>query len=227
MITARRNAFNASFSADRYRILQAVVAQKANVPIEFRLSETPCFFEQSLLRKLVGAAKLMTQQLLTDDTYLAAANAVVPERFRLPKGESLPTFLRVDFGLVQTDAGFEGRLVELQAFPSLYAFQPTLAEACMEVYGLEGVTPFLGGLDHEDYVRLMARVLIGPHDPAHVVLMEIDPAKQKTRPDFALTERLWGIRTIDVGEVTRNDNRLFYRRDGKLTPIARVYNRVI
>jgi len=128
---------------------------------------------------------------------------------------------------VKTDAGIEGRLVELQAFPSLYAFQATLAEACMEVYGLSGVTPFLGGLDHDRYVTLMKRALIGPHDPSHVVLMEIDPARQKTRPDFALTERLWGIRAIDVSEVVREGRRLFYMRDGLRTPIARIYNRVI
>jgi hypothetical protein len=227
MIAARRASFNSSFSRDRYAVLQAVIAQRANVPIEFRLSETPCFFAASLLSTLVDAAQEMTQQLLTDDAYRAEADAVVPARFRLANTESLPTFLQVDFGLVKTGAGFEGRLVELQAFPSLYAFQPTLAEACMEVFGLEGVTPFLGGLDHEDYVRLMARVLIGPHDPSHVVLMEIDPARQKTRPDFSLTERLWGIRAVDVTDVVRESTRLFYRRDGRLTPIARVYNRVI
>jgi hypothetical protein len=227
MIAARRSAFNASFSPDRYRVLRSVVEQRANVPVEFRISETPCFFAASLLDRLAGAAEAMTHQLLTDQAYRAAADAVVPERFRLAGGETLPTFLQVDFGLVKTDAGFEGRLVELQAFPSLYAFQPALAEACMEVYGLEGVTPFMGGLDHDDYVRLMARVLLGPHDPAHVVLMEIEPEKQKTRPDFALTERVWGIRAIDVSEVIREGRRLFYRRDGVLTPIARVYNRVI
>jgi hypothetical protein len=57
--------------------------------------------------------------------------------------------------------------------------------------------------------------------------MEIDPARQKTRPDFSLTERLWGIRAVDVTDVVRESTRLFYRRDGRLTPIARVYNRVI
>jgi hypothetical protein len=97
----------------------------------------------------------------------------------------------------------------------------------MDIYGLDGVTPFLGGLDHDHYVALMRRALIGPHDPSHVVLMEIEPEKQKTRPDFALTDRLWGIQAIDVSEVVRHGRKLFYMRDGVRTPIARIYNRVI
>ena len=57
--------------------------------------------------------------------------------------------------------------------------------------------------------------------------MEIEPERQKTRPDFAMTEQLWGVRAIDIGEVVGDGRRLFYRRDGGLTPIRRIYNRVI
>jgi hypothetical protein len=34
-------------------------------------------------------------------------------------------------------------------------------------------SPFLGGLDADSYVALLRDVLVGPHDPAHVVLMEM------------------------------------------------------
>ena len=57
--------------------------------------------------------------------------------------------------------------------------------------------------------------------------MEIDPAKQKTLPDFAMTEKLWGVRTVDVRSVRREGSRLFYDRDGRKTRIRRIYNRVI
>ena len=57
--------------------------------------------------------------------------------------------------------------------------------------------------------------------------MEIDPARQKTRPDFEVTEQLWGVRAVDVRDVTKRGRKLFYRRDGVETPIARIYNRVI
>lgn len=57
--------------------------------------------------------------------------------------------------------------------------------------------------------------------------MEIDPAKQKTLPDFAMTETLWGVRTVDVRSVHREGNCLFYDRDGRRIRIRRIYNRVI
>jgi hypothetical protein len=57
--------------------------------------------------------------------------------------------------------------------------------------------------------------------------MEIEPRKQKTWPDFVVTEQLWGVHAIDTSEVYREGDRLYYRRDGKATPIKRIYNRVI
>jgi hypothetical protein len=73
----------------------------------------------------------------------------------------------------------------------------------------------------------MRRAIVGDHDPAEVVLLEIDPRHQKTLPDFVVTEQLWGVRAVDVRSVVRDGRRLWYDRDGRRTPIARVYNRVI
>lgn len=52
--------------------------------------------------------------------------------------------------------------------------------------------------------------------------MEIEPAKQKTRPDFEMTEQHWGVRAVDTSEVSREGRRLLYLRDGKETPISRI-----
>jgi hypothetical protein len=167
----------------------------------------------------------MVAQLLGDTDYRRAADATVPERFRLSSCETLPTCIQVDFGLVRKEDGtVEGRLVELQAFPSLYEFHMALAEAWHQALGPNGTRHiFLGGLDAQSYVALMRDVLVGRHDPDHVVLMEIAPQQQKTRPDFHVTEQTWGIRAVDTMEVIRDGRRLFYRRDSRLTPIARIY----
>jgi hypothetical protein len=158
---------------------------------------------------------------------------MVPERFRLARGEKFPTCVQVDFGLVrQPDGTVEGRLVELQAFPSLYGFQMALAEMSSEAIshwpdGNRLRAHFFGGLDSAAYIALMRDVLVGPHAPENVVLMEIQPKTQKTRPDFEVTEHTWGIRAVDTTEVIKDGRRLFYKRDGVLTPIHRIYNRVI
>jgi hypothetical protein len=227
MIPAHRQRFNREFSADRYAAFVADLERQTGVPIEFRLSETPCFVPASLMARLVGVARDLVGQLLGSSEYLAAADAVVPPAFRIKAGEARPTFVQVDFGLLETSAGIEGRLVELQAFPSLYGFQVRLAELCRERYGFPDLTPYLDGLDEASYLRAVGRAIVGAHDPAEVVLLEIEPEKQKTRPDFAVTEQLWGVRAIDVSRVEQRGNKLYARRDGRQVPISRIYNRVI
>ena len=51
--------------------------------------------------------------------------------------------------------------------------------------------------------------IVGDHDPAEVVLMEIQPRQQKTWPDFVVTEQKWGVRAVDTTEVTREGRRLY------------------
>lgn len=233
MIPAVRQRFNAEFTDARYQALLAALESRVGGTIPFRISETPCFFEQALLERLAAAAQAMVSQLLDGATYRTAADAMVPSRFRLAAGEALPTCLQVDFGLVRQPGGdVEGRLVELQAFPSLYGFQMALAETSAAIWS--GSLPethlraqFLSGIGETEYVELMRRVLVGPHDPREVVLMEIRPDHQKTRPDFVVTEATWGVRAIDTADVITEGPRLFYRRDGVLTRIRRIYNRVI
>ena len=78
MLPAARSHFEQVFTEDRYRAFVDAVTAGAGVPIEFRLSETPCFFPSALMESLVTAAQAMTQQLLDNGVYRAAADAMVP-----------------------------------------------------------------------------------------------------------------------------------------------------
>jgi hypothetical protein len=229
MIAALREAFNASWSEARYVTMLERLQQRTQGSIEFPVSETPCFFPRALIQQLGTIGSELIRQAMDGDAAEAALRAV-PERFRSPShAESHPTFLQVDFGLVRTDAGtIEPRLVELQAFPSLYGFQMALADAYCEAFELpSGLDEYLDGLTRDSYRELVGRAVTGGHDPAEVVLMEIEPQRQKTRPDFVMTELLWHVRAIDTGDVIKKGRGLFYTRDGVLTRIRRVYNRVI
>jgi hypothetical protein len=228
MLSESRRRFNAAWRPEAYARLRQALVERAGAPLAFKVSETPCFFPRSLLDGMVDTGRALVEQIFSNPEAMAAAAAAVPERFRGPSGEAVPTFLQVDFGLVRTDTGVEPRLVELQAFPSLYAFQLVLAQTYRDVYGLEaGLDLHLGGLDTDGYLALLRTAIVGDGDPEGVVLMEIHPHAQKTRPDFTATERLWGVPTVDALEVVREGGRLFYRRDGALTRIRRIYNRVI
>jgi hypothetical protein len=227
MISEIRREFNARFTEARYQAYVTELERRCGTKVEFHLSETPCFFGTELIDELVGASRGLLHQLLDNPEYRSAADNAVPPEFRIPNGEPLPNFVQVDFGLLQTPDGLEARLVELQAFPSLYGFQVAMAEAAIHAYELKGVTPFIHDTPRDEYLALMKRIIVGGHDPNEVVLLEIDPRHQKTLPDFVVTEQLWGVRAVDVRSVVKRGSRLYYDRDGRETRIARVYNRVI
>ena len=228
MLPALRERFNAAWTQTRYDAMLSSLQQRTGGRIEFPISETPCFFPRALIETLGAVGRELIEQAMSGEAARAAA-AVVPARFRGAASETHPTFLQVDFGLVRsTDGEIEPRLVELQAFPSLYGFQMALADAYCAAFDLPaGLDEYLGGLTRDGYRALLQDAITGGHDPTEVVLMEIEPARQKTRPDFAMTESLWGVRAIDTSETIKEGRRLFYRRDGRLTPIRRIYNRVI
>src|SRR6185503_2543137 len=48
-----------------------------------------------------------------------------------------------------------------------------------------------------------------------------------TLADFRLTERLWGIPTVDASSVEVRGRELWYRREGRATRILRIYNRIV
>jgi hypothetical protein len=60
-----------------------------------------------------------------------------------------------------------------------------------------------------------------------VILMEIDPAHQKTLPDFLVTEQMLGVRAVDIAAIRKEGSHLYYERGGKRVPIRRIYNRAI
>jgi len=143
-------------------------------------------------------------------------------------------FVQVDFGLVRDAHGaLHPKLVELQAFPSLYAYQGPLAETYIDAYQLNELAApghlryFLSGLNSDSYRALLRKAIVGAHDPENVILMEIHPQEQKTLPDFLLTERMLGVRAVDIVDIRKNGSRLYYERDGRRVPIERIYNRAI
>ena len=227
MIPAHRQRFNREFTPDRYATFVNDISRRSGGPIAFRLSETPCFLPGSLTARLCDVAGVFVGQLLGDAEYLAAAGVAAPSAFEVWNAEPWPTFLQVDFGLIAGPHGLEGRLVELQAFPSLYGFQRLLGEVSLSFYACEGLTPYLDDVDAQTYTRLVGAAITGGHDPREVVLLEIEPQTQKTRPDFDVTEQVWNVRAVDLGDLRREGTKLFYDRDGVRTPIARIYNRVI
>src|SRR6202171_4414480 len=229
MIAALRQLFNAEFTPEKYDRLRREMTARCGMEVPFALCETPCFFSNALVERMGEDGKALIRQLVESPEYRARSEASIPAKFRVPNESPNPIFIQVSFGVVRDSAGeLQPKLVELQAFPSLYAYQPVLAQAYIDVFSLDPTLRyFLSGLKSASYQRLLADAIVAGHDPANVVLMEVHPQEQKTRPDFLLTEKLLGIRTVCITKIRKEGRRLFYEEDGKRVPIKRIYNRTI
>lgn len=217
MIPEFRQDFNRRWKPELYGRFLAELDRRSGTHVEFRNSETPCFFPRELLEKMARDGTEMLRQLLGDPGYLAAASDAIPPEYRVPNEAKHPLFVQADFGI---DENLEPKLVEIQGFPSLYAFQPVLGDTYRDIFGLDA------SLRHQfrdDYWELTQRAIVGDRDPENVILLEIDPLEQKTLPDFNLTEKCFGIRTVNLRDIRKRGNRLFF---GEI-PVERIYNRVI
>lgn len=191
------------------------------------MCETPVFVPPDLLTEMQQAARTMIAQLRAPD-YLKVSQRSVPAEFHTPNEGEHPNFIQVDFAITRDAAGrLAPKLIELQAWPSLYAFQVLMAQAYRRSFDLTGLESLLSGLDEESYLNLFRRTVLGRHAPENVVLMEIDPFHQKTLPDFIATQKMLGICITDISDIIKRGRRLFYTQNGREVEIHRIYNRSI
>ena len=228
MIPSLRRQFNEKFTPEKYQRLLKTMEDQCGAPVKFRVSETPCFFPKALLDQMSDYGKELIHQLETAE-YHKVSLAAIPPDFNVPDEAPHPMFVQVDFGLVRDAHGkLQPKLVELQGFPSLYAYQAVLSQAYIEIFELDKGLQYLhSGLDWESYKKLLRRAILAGHDPQNVVLMEIDPLHQKTLPDFLLTEKFLGIPTVSITDIEKRGRELFYEKEGKRFLIRRIYNRAI
>lgn len=229
MIPSLRQEFNRTFSESKYRLLLQRLDALCGTHIEFRVSETPVFIPPDLMQEMVQSGAEIVMQLMKNPAYLKKSSEIIPPEFRVPHEDSHPLFVAVDFGITRdADGRFSPKLIELQGFPTLFGFQAVLSQQFKEVYGLpHSLTSLLGGIDFEQYLALMRKAIVGEHDPEQVILLELDPERQKTRCDFILTGHFCGIRTVNIRDLVRQGRSLFYMREGRTIPVARIFNRAI
>jgi len=230
LIPSHRQRFNRSYSEAQYHRFLELLAGQCGEPPPYRHSETPVFLPSALVDKLARYGREMVDQLLADPQYEQASRDAIPAQFRVPNEAAEPLFVQADFGLTDLNSAAAGepKLVEIQGFPSLYSYQPVMAECYREAYGIDPNLAMLpAALSLPEYHRLLGEAIVGRHDPENVILLEIDPAHQKTRHDFLITEQLFGVRAVDIATLRKQSNRLYYDRDGTLTPVYRIYNRTI
>ena len=223
-----RAAFNADFTQEKYAALLRCVNEATKWPADFRISETPIFLTREFTDQAVYAANQIAAQTQTPEFAMHAASAI-PSGLAVPDESPHPEFLIVDLAICEEGHRLVPKLIELQAFPSLFGFQFLLLGCMRKAFPAipENWTSSFGGIRDEQYLDILRRTILGDSKPENVVLLEIEPEKQKTRIDFAATELLLGIQSICVAKIKKRGRQLFYDRDGRETRVERIYNRVI
>jgi hypothetical protein len=228
MIEDLRAAYNADFSDEKYRSYAHRLAARGGIPIPFRLAETPVFLPPALRDEMVAASLDIFRQLSTPRA-LARSLEAVPPSLDVPNCDAWPTFAAVDFAVTRGEGGrLAPKLIELQAFPTLYGFQVAQCEELSHLFPGPGrLNWFLSGLGDASYKKVVGDAILSGVPPENVVLLDLDPPRQKTAIDFAFTEQFWGVRAVDLAEIEKKGRELWYSRDGKRTRILRIYNRLI
>src|SRR5947208_2107792 len=223
-----RERFNTDFTPEKYAVLVRCVNETEKWPADFRISETPIFLTRDFTDEVTRAATEIVDVTRTPEFAKQAASAV-PNALEVPNESAHPNFLVVDFAICAERERLVPRLIELQAFPSLFGFQLLLLGCIRKAYPAipRNWTSSFGGIKDEAYLHLLRRTIIANSAPDNVVLLEIKPEKQKTRIDFAATETLLGICPVCVTKIKKRGRQLFYDRDGREVRIERIYNRVI
>lgn len=237
MLPVPRQAFNQQFSETKYHNYIALLEADFPDDLDFRVAETPVFTGSGFRDQMLHTCEYIIDTLKAPEFKDLTAGAI-PTGLKVPGQEGNPHFLIFDFGVCMDDDGaFTPKLIEMQGFPTLFAYQLQQYKAAGSAYALpKDFSPFFGDYTEARTIELLRKVLLGDSGGQneqnmvagkHTILLELFPEQQKTRIDFRYTEKLFGIPTVCLTAIFREGTSLFYRQGGEKIKIDRIYNRVI
>jgi len=228
MIPALRKQFNENFTKEKYEAYIAELEALHPGSLDFRNAETPVFVPRDFKEKMLNTCEQIID-VIVDPRFLSMTGRGIPANVKVPGEDGHPQFVVFDFGICENaDGGLEPQLIEMQGFPTLFAFQAYHSELTARYANLpDGYSAYLNGYDRESYIADLKDIIVGGMDPEHVILLEIYPEQQKTRIDFHCTEKLLGIKTVCLTRLIAEGRNLYYDNNGVKTHIKRIYNRLI
>ncbi len=223
-----RRQFNKNFTEEKYAAYMRDVEGLSPGALDFRNAETPIFVSKDFKEKMLAACEEIIDVINAPNFKQVTQRSIPPDRL-IPGDDGYCQFMVFDFGVCINEAGnIEPQLIEMQGFPSLFAFQ-VYHDALTKVYAEvpEGYNSYFNGYNKESYLQLLKDIIIGSTDPASVILLEIFPEKQKTRIDFKCSEMLLGIETVCLTRLKADGDKLYYEKEGQRVHVKKIYNRVI
>jgi hypothetical protein len=223
-----RENYNNSFTQQKYEAFLKEVHPTFDSKIDFRIAETPVFVSKELMVEIMGLFEDI-KVVLSEEGFAKKMEKAVPPQYIVPNEDEKSAFIAIDFAVCRDESGkLFPQLIEMQGIASLFCYQRHLCNAYRNHFNVPShFKQFFGGLTDETFVEELKDLVIGDANPENVVIMDIEPMKQKTRIDFIYTVQDLGIEAICITEVIQEGKKLFYMKDGVKTPIHRIYNRVI
>ena len=228
MVPALRKLFNEQFTDEKYKSFVDDLSGVHPGQLDFRVAETPLFIPRSFKQKMLDACESIID-IIKDEKFKTLTENAIPQDLQVPQENDHSHFIAFDFGICKNSNGdIEPQLIEMQGFPSLFAYQVLFPEiSTKHFFQPEGYDNYLNGFTKETYIALLKEIILGKHQPGEVILLEIFPDKQKTRIDFFCTQDYIGIKPVCITELISEGKQLFYLRDGHKIRIKRIYNRLI
>src|ERR1041384_5594698 len=153
-----RTRFNADFTPERYSQLTRCVNETEKWPADFRISETPIFLTDEFTNEVVAAAEEIVALTQTPE-FARHAETAIPDGLEVPRESAHPNFIVVDFGICTEGGRLTPRLIELQAFPSLFGFQLLILGCIRKAFPVipRNWTSSFGGIKDDAYLQLLRR----------------------------------------------------------------------
>ncbi len=253
MIASIRQKFNAAFTEEAYQNYLAFLNTPFPGALDFSVAETPIFIDKNFTEKLLSTGDYVNQ-VIQSNSFKSITEPSLKNVPLFPNESALPQCIVMDFALAMNEHNeLVPALIELQGFPSLFAYEILQDECLRKTYAIpEGYSPYLNGYTKEKYMLHLETILKADrfidykmnldtnnrnvsdstkdtlkHSNKHTVLLEILPHQQKTRIDFYCTEKYFNIPIVCITEIFVEENHLFYEKAGKKIKIDRIYNRIV
>lgn len=228
MIPTLREAYNKAFTESKYQDFLSAINAVHPGAIEFRLAETPVFVPKDFTSKLIDACESIVD-VIVDPKFKKLTENAIPTHLQVPGENDHSHFIAFDFGVcTNSEGGYEPQLIEMQGFPSLFAYEVLLDDVTRKYFPVpSNFEAYLGSFNRESYIEALRSIIVKDESPENVVLLEILPDQQKTRVDFYATKEYLGIKVLCLTRLIREDGKLYYEEDGQKIRIKRIYNRVI
>jgi hypothetical protein len=228
LISPRHDAYAKAFDAKVWRQCLAEAANKFGPSLSDLLAPTPLFLPRWLSAEMDAIAQDIFACLLSGDPRLPG-DEIVPQVWRFTDNSKAPALLNVDFALTRLPSGrVAPRVLELQGFASYYFSQIYLSQLYARMMpGTRPEAAFLGGMNAASYSVLLRKIILGGCDPDEVVLVDIEPEKQKNWMEFQLTARHCGIRVVCLSQIKQVGRDLRVREGRRWVPVRRIYSRLV